>query len=392
MRPVKSATSTRRAQAQGEPVPATMAGWAKRHGWLLAALLLVVVFLAANYKLVAGKALPLFDANVLFLPDFVLQADSVRAGRLLLWNPWTAGGSPTSADPQTVTYSPIATFIGWMTGGTERGFCAYWLSIWLLAGVGMLALGRQLGAPAWGALAAALGYIFSGFFIGNAEHTSLLYTMALFPFVIWRLDAALQRRRLGPAVQAGALWGLSAPGGYPALNILGGCFAALWILGRLLFGYPENEAERSERSLPPPHSRGGHWSFGLAALAVLALVGILVLSPVYVGFFTDGAGYTDRTGALARETATGADALHPRALTTFASPYLPDSELQQPEFVAVHRYLHVQHLPPGGRLLAGAVAPVLQPRQRWRWWLAGLGARQPGFGDGAGAAVPGMAL
>ena len=373
MRPVKSRISTRDDNAPGEPVRGTIARWAKQHGWLLAALVLFVVFLAANYKLVAGKATPLSDANDLFLPDFVLQADSVRAGRLLLWNPWTAGGAPTSADPQAVTYSPIALFIGLMTGGTARGFCVYWLSIWLMAGLGMLALGRHLGAPAWGALAVALGYTFSGFFIGNAEHTTILYTMAFFPFVIWRLDVALRRRRLWPAVQAGALWGLSASGGYPALNILGGCFAALWMLGRLVCGYPESEAEKREHSLPPPSGRRGHWSFGVAALAVLALVGILVLSPVYVGFFADGAGYTDRTGALARDMATGNDALHPRALTTFASPYLPGLCRNNPSLWPYTDISMCSIYVPAAVFWLALSALCLQPRQRWRWWLAGLG-------------------
>jgi hypothetical protein len=336
-------------------------------------LVTAIVLLVANYKLLDGKVVPFWDAIDLFMPDFALQADSAGAGHLSLWNPWSNGGTPESADPQSVSYSPIATVVGLMTGGTLIGFIVYWLFIWLLAGMGILALGRHLGALAWGALAAALGYSFSGFFIGNAEHTPLFYTMSLFPFVIWRLDVALQRQRLGPAVQAGAIWGLSALGGYPALNILGGCFAALWAVGRLVCGYPESKAEAIEPSRPLATGRGRHWGFGAAAMAVLALTGILVLSPAYVAFFAEGAGYTDRTGGLTRETATGSEALHPRALTTFASPYLPALSLKDKNLWPYTDITMCSIYIPAMVFWLALLALCLQPRQWWRWWLAGLG-------------------
>jgi hypothetical protein len=382
MRPLKSAPSPHHAEAQGEPSPAAIIRWTEAHGWLTTMLITAVVLLAANYKLVAGKAVPIYDALDDFLPGFVLQADSVGSGQLLLWNPWTNAGCPAAADPQALSYSPIATFIGLQTGGTESGFCIYWLSIRLIAGLGILALGRHLGAPPWGAVIAALGFTFSGFFIGNAENAPMLYTMSLFPFVIWRLDAALQRRRFWPAVQAGAFWGLSALGGYPALIVLGGCLAALWILGRLVCGYPESVAEKRAHSLPPPSGRRGHWSFGVAALAVLALTGILVLSPAYVAFFADGAGYTDRTGGLARETATGSEALHPRALTTFASPYLPTLSLRDKSLWPYTDISMCSIYVPATVFWLAVTGLCLRPRQRWRWWLAGLGVGSLAFAMG----------
>jgi hypothetical protein len=372
MRRRKSAASTRRAKVQGEPVPGAIVQRTKA-GWLTAILVAAIVLLAANYKLLDGKAVPFWDAVDEFMPDFALQADSAGAGHLSLWNPWTNGGTPESADPEWVSYSPIATLVGLLTGGMLIGFIVYWLFIWLIACMGILALGRHLGAPAWGALAAALGYSFSGFFISNAEHTSMFYTMTLFPFVIWRLDVALQRRRLGPAFQAGAIWGLSAMGGYPALNILGGCFAALWAVGRLVCGYPESKAEAIEPFRPPPTGRGGHWIFGAAAMAVLALAGILVLSPVYVAFFKDGAGYTDRTGVLTRETAAGDEALHPRALTTFASPYLPTLSLKDKNLWPYTDIAMCSIYIPATVFWLALLALCLRPRQWWRWWLAGLG-------------------
>ena len=73
----------------------------------------------------------------------------------------------------------------------------------------MLLLARHLRAPVWAGLCVALGFTFSGFYTGHAEHTSVLYSYSFLPFVIWRLDVSLQRGNLFAATQAGALWGLS---------------------------------------------------------------------------------------------------------------------------------------------------------------------------------------
>jgi hypothetical protein len=45
-------------------------------------------------------------------------------------------------------------------------------------------------------------------YTGNAEHTSWITAFSFLPITIWRLDAALCSRRLQPAAEAGAVWGL----------------------------------------------------------------------------------------------------------------------------------------------------------------------------------------
>ena len=77
----------------------------RRHSWALAALLLLTVLLGANSKLVNGHAAPLWDANDRFAPYFTLIADHARAGRILLWEPWTSGGTPPSAEPEFGSFS-----------------------------------------------------------------------------------------------------------------------------------------------------------------------------------------------------------------------------------------------------------------------------------------------
>ena len=103
---------------------------------------------------------------------------------------------------------------------------------------------------------AAIGLLFSGIYIGHAESTSFLPVLSLFPWVLWRLDVAVLRRSVLAAAQAGALFGLSALGGYPGLIVIGFGYAGLWMAGRFLEGLGRQPAE-SVSELPSPASGRG---------------------------------------------------------------------------------------------------------------------------------------
>ena len=75
--------------------------------WLLSAAILLAALLIGNAALVRGWATPHWDAADLFGPEFALVSDHAKAGRLLLWNPWTAAGAPDFAEPELGTTSPI---------------------------------------------------------------------------------------------------------------------------------------------------------------------------------------------------------------------------------------------------------------------------------------------
>jgi hypothetical protein len=250
--------------------------------------------------------------------------------------------------------------------------------MWWLGAIGILMLARHLRAPAWGGCIVALGFLYCGVYIGQAEHTSHLISFSFLPFIIWRLEAALCSRRQLPAVEAGALWGLSALSGYPGLTIITGCFCGLWVMGRWLFSerfVPADPASNqgSDVKTANPTSRRA-----ILSLIIFLLLGVAVLAPTYVAFFSEGAGVSTRVSALSREMAT-ANSLHPGALSTFASPYLLILKARD-------------HLDVGGQLwaytdvsmssiYAGAIIPTLgllallrRRKDGWRWWVLGLGA------------------
>src|SRR5512143_3131071 len=180
----------------------------RARGWLLAALWMVALFAVLERRPLTGRAVPLWDARDLHAPTQILVADHARAGRLLFWNPWSQAGVPDFADPQSGAFSPVSIAFGLATGGSTQGFLWLWLSHWLLGGVAMLALAARLGAPISGALVAALGWLYCGLYVGQAQHVPILISFSYLPLILLRADAAATGRRWLPAAQAGALWGL----------------------------------------------------------------------------------------------------------------------------------------------------------------------------------------
>jgi hypothetical protein len=333
----------------------------------------LALFLAANHPLVLGWAYPLWDADRQGSTWQMLIADCARQGHLLLWNPWSAAGIPEFAEPQTGALSPLAIASGLLTGGRLRGFVAYWLGLWFLGGAGLFGLGRYLGAPRWGAALVAIGYLFSGFYLGHAEHVSWIYAYSALPYIVWWFDRSQRERSLRLAIETGALWGLSGLGGYPGLLVITAGLLPLWAIGRRLAAGSWRESRAAEARRPAVVGA----LHDLVRLGIVAVVGLVILAPVYHGYFREAAGYSTRiqAGGWSRELAIQSNALEPRALATLASPWLTQLQIK-----SAHR------LWPGTDVSScsvylGPFIPWLalmailgRPRDRWRWWLAGLAA------------------
>ena len=326
-----------------------------RKPWLIFPLVALGVFLLANRLLVSGRAVGIWDVDGQYFPQFVLVADHARSHRFLQWDPWTDAGLPTFSEPQVGAFSPIVNAFGLILGGSSWSFIVYWLVHWALGGAGIMRLGRQFGAPAWGACVVALGYMFSGLYTGHAQHTTFVAGFSWLPWIIWRLDLALERRSFRHAAEAGALWGLAALAGHPSITILTGCFAALWAFGRVI-----------------AHSRST-LKTALASLATMAVVGSVILSPTYVGELREGRGVHSRSAPLTRGEAAHNE-FPPGALVTLTSAYPARVKAFFPD--KVWPWTHVSMV----SVYAGVLTPLLalctlitaRPR-RWAWWLFGVG-------------------
>ncbi|HVO60879.1 MAG TPA: hypothetical protein VMT53_08080 [Terriglobales bacterium] len=329
--------------------------------WLLCAGCLAAIVLVGNSDLLLGKATPIWDAAAFYGPMFSLVADHSKAGHLLTWNPWMNGGSPDFTDPQVGSSSPILLAFGLLSSNFLHGFVAYWLSIWIFGGIGMLLLSRHLGVAAWAGLVTALGFTASGFVTGHGEHTTIVYTFSFLPWIIWRFDVALKRRSCWEMAVAGMLWGLSALGGYPALVILTPLFVGLWGLGRAWL--PTDTFKDGDRPLVKRLL-----SLGIG-LGIFCAIGIAVMSPPYLGFLVYAKGYTTRVGGVSREYSQALP-LPPQAIATLASPFL--YLLNSPPYsIWPETDVSMSSIYSGSLVLVAAMIALFRP-QKWQLWIGAI--------------------
>lgn len=311
--------------------------------------LLVIVFVAANWELLAGKVAEHWDGQDFFEPMFSLLARMTRSGHFLLWNPFSNGGSPDFAEPDIGAFSPVTLLFGLIAGPGPLAFRLYWLSIWLFGGLGMYVLSRAMKAPPWAALVTSLGFVFSGYYLGHAESTSSVYSYSFLPWILWRMRAALLTGERAPACEAGALWGLSALAGTPAITIPTAMFLAMvapaWLSSR-----PEVSRDRRVRDMA-------------ITLALLAIVGIAVLAPAYLSFRHEVAGYSDRSQPLPRDIALPSQSLGFNWLTAFLSPAVIIATFGMPDWPQVD----IAYMPvyAGSAMLVFAAFALWQSRSRW---------------------------
>ena len=329
--------------------------------YVAAAFGLIVVFAFALRAFLVGELFPIWDAESLLAPYYMLISDFARAGKLLWWNPWANGGQPDFVDPQYGAHNPVVLVLAWLFGPSLRGFIAYWFAIWLLFGIGLIALARQWRIPAWGGFVAALGLTFSGFFLGHAEHTPIVFSWAWIPLVLWRIEVAVARASWGAAAQAGVLFGLSAVGGYPAVLLTNGLFLFGWIAMRAFVREESTRASSRDRLV-----------MAATTTVLVFSIAMVIALPTFFDFFHEGRAFTYRVSSLPRSIAIASNALHPLALLTFASPFLanlsPDELWTYTDQSSSSCYM-------GGLVVVFALFTLLaRPRSHLRWVLLAAAA------------------
>ena len=360
------------------------------HGrsWWLGGLLITIVLILVNAPLILGIGVGIWDVDDAYLARYVFWADAIRAGRLVLWDPWTNAGMAAYASPGMGTFSPLNLLLAAIGGGTSRGFVLLWMTYWWIGGIGILQLARHLGAPAWGGTVVALGLICSGVYTGHAAHTPVVIAFSLVPWIVWRLDEALLSRSWVATAQAGALWGLSGLSGYPAIVIMTAMLIAAWSLGRWLCGsagWRDHEPASvgwagAWPGVPQVIPGARVWppaTWVLRTSLVIVVVGVAVLAPSYTGFFFEDVG--TRGEPLARSWALLENAFHPGALVTLASPGLVLLKFANPGLWAYTDLTSINVYAGSAVAFLALTALLAGPQDRWRWWLVFLAACSMGL-------------
>lgn len=203
---------------QGQPTRAVPDARETYTIWTAKAFILTVgglfLLLAAAFCHWAGSdSVVPWDSKNHFYPMFRFLADALRHGTLPLWNPYHFSGYPSIADPQSLIFTPSMMLFALIAPeASMTTFDAVILGHLFFGGVGVLVLGRRWGWHPAAAFLAALVFVIGGSAAGRLEHTGMIISYIYFPWALWALQGALQRRSLPWAVLAGLAITLMALG------------------------------------------------------------------------------------------------------------------------------------------------------------------------------------
>jgi hypothetical protein len=154
-------------------------------------LVVMVLFLA---PLVRSEAFTFRDHSDYFQPLRFFTAMHLRAGRLPLWNPYSASGEPWLANPQTgVFYPPTWMFTAMPFPTAYMAYLALHLAI---LGWGAYALFVRSAAPG-AALVGSVALILCGPTLSLLDVSNNFASFAWIPLVLW---CAMERRSNAPRV------------------------------------------------------------------------------------------------------------------------------------------------------------------------------------------------
>jgi hypothetical protein len=124
---------------------------------------------------------------------------ALREGRLPLWNPWQFSGEPFLAAYYAGLFYPLNAI--YLLVPVPLGIELSGVLHMLLGAAGMAALARRLRIDWPGALLAAFGFVWSGWFVFSTNQPRILSAVAWMPWTCWLVDRVLAgERRSGIAL------------------------------------------------------------------------------------------------------------------------------------------------------------------------------------------------
>ncbi len=138
---------------------------------------------------------PILDAVQQFYPWRLHASRVVREGEVPLWNTQMLSGTPFVGNGQSAVFYP-ETWLHYVIDPLKAlGWATF--AFYLIAGWGMYALVRVLGAGPLGAAIGGITFMFSGFFTGWLTFPSLRSVAAWLPLALVGVELGVRRR--GPA-------------------------------------------------------------------------------------------------------------------------------------------------------------------------------------------------
>jgi hypothetical protein len=155
------------------------------------------------------KTIP-FDAVQQFFPAVSFSAEQLRHLQAPWWNPYLYGGYPQVADPQMMTLQPTMLLPMLLAPGSLHLFTVVVLLHVLAGGLGALRLSRVQGMPPPAQLLFALTLMFGGVAASRLQHTPMIISYCLLPWLWLGLEQVRRRGRMRDILLAGVAGGMCA--------------------------------------------------------------------------------------------------------------------------------------------------------------------------------------
>lgn len=200
-------------------------------------LLLGLIFFSGALIPPAGQVMAGHDMVGNYYIYWDVVRDTLRAGRLPLWEPDIFGGFPFLAQPQQNTFYPP----NWINliVPVRIGVSLYMVFHVWLAGMGMYLFARRMGGRYLPSLLAGIGFAFGGLLAGRlwAGHQPVYAVFIWTPLILLGLAWAVEKKSWPAAVLAGLPVALSILAGHiPSFLYVGLVWAAFGLY--LLFSRP----------------------------------------------------------------------------------------------------------------------------------------------------------
>ena len=213
-----------------------------------------------------------WDGIAQYYPWRSFAAESLRSGRLPLWNPYQFCGTPFLANGQSAVLYPLN--LVFLVLPVARAFALSTLLHLFLAGWFAYLLLRAMGASRLASVCGGVVWQLNSFFVAWLHLPTMVCTAAWLPLVLLFVERAITRGRARQALAAGLALALSYLGGHPQGFLFVALFSAAYALARGLSRYGPPLRRRVVR-LVAVSTIAAITAFGLAAAQLLPTVDLL---------------------------------------------------------------------------------------------------------------------
>lgn len=180
-------------------------------------LLLFAVILIGYLPIVGFVKSLKYDMIDISLPWRFFIGECFQNGELPLWNPFINFGFPQISEPQT--WYPIAIIFQLIGRYTLFSLHIEFVLHLLVAGSGMFYFLKAKSKDQATALALAVLYVFSGFFVGNAQHFGWVISAAWLPWIWFHFLKVLESKQTNSILMLPVVLYFMLTGGYPAFFV-----------------------------------------------------------------------------------------------------------------------------------------------------------------------------